>query len=530
MGRFTKGLGGSKVKTVAAPTGGINAYNSLADMAPTDAIMMINWYPHPYGCTVRSGSQLHATGIVQPSTFQSTLMGWSAASGPSKLFAAGGGNLYDVTARAPVGAPELTGLSDAPWYHVNFANAAGTWLLAVNGLDDGIAYNGTFNRLVAGDGIVDYTWSGLDPRNASSVTIHQGRVWAVEKNTTVGWYLPTDQIWGVLEKFDFGAFFPNGGFLDSVATWSVDSGGGSSDLLVAISSHGDCVVYEGTDVGDAATWKLRGVYYIGRPIKGRDYTTKVAGDLFVLTQTGVVSLNTVFTSSQVTVSSDTVYSKKIQNLLADLVLEVGSFAGWRLVYFPAFNQLYINIPTGDSTVAMQLVANTITTAWTMFNGYAAVDWLQFEDGAYFMSPNGDVLEAQVGFADKVDFDGLNGVQVRTSVQQAYSYFDSSALQMQVSMYRPNFLVASPVSIKTEILYDFNIGFAGEPDGTTPTGVARWNFAKWGEGTWSGGLRPQKNWIQGVGLGVVASLAMSGTSQSDITWVSTDYSYVSGGIL
>jgi hypothetical protein len=48
--------------------------------------------------------------------------------------------------------------------------------------------------------------------------------------------------------------------------------------------------------------------------------------------------------------------------------------------------------------------------------------------------------------------------------------------------------------------------------------------------WFGALHTQKQWTQAVGVGVAASLSMKTSSEADVTWVSTDYSYRVGGVL
>lgn len=519
-----------QVATVPAPVGGINAYNSLAAMPETDAVTMLNWLPQPYGCIVRRGCQKWVTGL--PATVE-TLMTWAGSGGTTKLLAASAGSIYDVSSSGIAGAAIQTGYTVNIFNWVGFGNIAGSWLIAVNGVDDALLYgptSGTISHLTLGDGIVVNTWKNLDPKDASVVTVHQGRIWAVEKNTTFGWYLPTDVIYGVMASYDFGPFFPNGGALDVLTTWTIDSGGGATDLLVAISTKGDVVVYEGIDVTDPGLWKLKGVFYIGSPIQGHRYYTKVAGDLFILTSTGVVSLSTVFLSSQVSVSSDTVYSKKIQKLLSDAAEDLGDVEGWQLSYYPGINQLHVNIPTVTSEGASQLVANTITTAWTIFQGYRASCWAQFMDLPFFGDASGNVLQAWAGYKDYVEIAGTGGTTIRTIVQQAYSYMQAPAVQKQVGMYRPNFLVSSDIVYSSAITYDFAIADIVEPSGGAITSGSLWGIALWGIGLWFGGLHTQKQWTQAQGIGVATSLNMKTSSEADITWVSTDYSYKVGGIL
>ena len=50
--------------SIPAPIGGLNARDSLAAMAPTDAVQMINWYPTPSDVLLRKGYTKHSTGLT----------------------------------------------------------------------------------------------------------------------------------------------------------------------------------------------------------------------------------------------------------------------------------------------------------------------------------------------------------------------------------------------------------------------------------------------------------------------------------
>jgi hypothetical protein len=53
----------AKGATVAAPTGGLNAYDGIPMMPPQDAILLRNFIPSAYGCSLRKGYVEHATGF-----------------------------------------------------------------------------------------------------------------------------------------------------------------------------------------------------------------------------------------------------------------------------------------------------------------------------------------------------------------------------------------------------------------------------------------------------------------------------------
>lgn len=524
----------SKITTIPSPVGGLNAYDNLAAMPITDAIRLDNLVPQPYGCTVRKGFQEHATGLGGS---VETISGWSSVnpfSSPNKLFGFADGSMWDITdVGAVVPADELlTGLTNDFWQSVFFANAAGPHTLLFNGADDPIWYSGAgLQRLTLGDGIATGTWKNVDPANLIRGTIHQRRVWAVEIDSAMGWFLPPDAVYGVANYFDFGPFFKRGGYLAALGTWTVDAGSGSDDHLVAVSSRGEAVVFAGTDVTDSTAWKLVGVYFIGEPPRGRRFMTNKAGDLFVLTNNGVVSMATVITSTQVNIATSDTYSKKIQFLLSELLSDLSDLEGWEIIFFPEINLLYINVPSVYQGGNVQLVSNDITQSWCTFSGMDARCWASVDGLPFFGTPDGRVMRAYVGYMDGVLLDGTGGTSIASACQQAYTHLNTPAAQKQVGLYRPTFLGSKIVGYASIIKYDYSQQNAPLATGSgTASPFAFWGTALWGQDTWSGGLLTQREWNSGSGIGTAVSLALNVSSDSETVWVSTDYTYRFGGAL
>ena len=81
--------------TVTAPIGGLNALNPISNMPETDAIVMRNFFPEPFGCRVRKGYKEHATGLDGAVC---SLLTFASSDGTTKLFAVDQSNVFDVTA------------------------------------------------------------------------------------------------------------------------------------------------------------------------------------------------------------------------------------------------------------------------------------------------------------------------------------------------------------------------------------------------------------------------------------------------
>ena len=513
------------IGSVPAPIGGLNAYDSLVAMPETDAIVLQNWWPQPYGVSVRKGYQEWTTGLPAEAASLAT---WSNVNGNLKLFAWAGTNAYDISSAGVVGAPLVTGLTNAVWESVNLVNAAGSHMIALNGFDDGIIYNaGGGNRIVAGDGIVANTWAGVDPKNCVGPIVHQHRLWVVEKNTANGWFLPPDAVQGTLKKYSFGPLFSRGGFLQFLATWTVDDGSGATDHLIAMSSRGEAAVYEGTDPEDDTKWALVGVYFIGAPVAGRRNYTKVGGDQFILTAQGIVSMGTVLGSTRVKDREKSFKSQKVQFLLSELTSTFGSLFGWDMKYFAKDNLLIINVPSVTAGGNIQLASNQITEAWTQFTGLDAAAWTSYGNQIMFSDYAGRVLLGWNGNQDDVKLDGTGGTGIIARAQQAYSYVKDGPTQKQIGMYRPVFITTSPVGFKSSIQYDFIRDDLTVPSVPTSEFGTVWGVGIWGTDLWGGGDAVVRQWVQAEGMGSAVSIRMVVHSDAEVLWVSTDYTVVGG---
>lgn len=153
------------VVTRPVPTGGLNARDALANMAPTDAVVMDNWFPQPSYVEPRKGRQDWATGL--PNAAVETVMAYNGVSA-RKLFAWCNGSLFDITAQGAVGAAIISGMSNSRWQHSMFNAGGGNVLLCVNGANpprryDGAAQGGiaSTTTLVGGAGYVNATYTNV---------------------------------------------------------------------------------------------------------------------------------------------------------------------------------------------------------------------------------------------------------------------------------------------------------------------------------------------------------------------------------
>jgi len=250
----------SRSVSVTAPVGGWNARDSLADMPPADAVIMLNWFPLTTEVTLRKGYTEWATGI----SGQVESLFVYAGSTTNELFAAAGGSFYDVTATGAVGAAVVTGTSNSRWQYVNISTTGGNFMYVANGVNKPYLYNGT--TWTAIDAVSTPAITGVTTTTLNNPITFKNRLWFIQDSTLVVWYLPTDSIGGAANKIDMSAVAQLGGYIVCHYTWSLDAGDGVDDYYVAVTSMGEIIIYQGTDPSSLTTFSLRGVWQLGHPV------------------------------------------------------------------------------------------------------------------------------------------------------------------------------------------------------------------------------------------------------------------------
>ena len=518
----------AKISTSPSPVGGLDAYNSLVAMPQENAIAMVNWYPQAYGCIMRRGYQQHVTGLGGS---VKSLIPYNSSAGVTKLYAFANAKMFECTTPGAVGAALLTSLVQDIWEGVTFANSAGTHLICFSGSDNGIWIGpSSIQRLVLGDGVTNATWKNVNPATLICPMTHQRRLWAAEKNTTFGWYLPPDQVYGIATKFDFGPLFKKGGTIAGLATWTVDDGSGSDDKLVVISTMGEVAVYSGIDPSSSTTWALDGVYFMGAPVSGHRFWDKVGGDVKFITYQGLISLNAMLVSTKVTAAQSTTEAQMVQQPLSEAASSLGSLFGWQLHFCHPLNMLLVNIPSVTTVGPLQFVENTINSKWAQFRGYKAQCFATFNGLPFFGGADGTVYQAWSGNADNVTFLDSAGTYVTADVQQAYNFLGAPGVNKQVGLYRPTFVTDGSVEYASQITYDYDFTLPQITMASPSIPDAKWDSALWDISKWSGSLRTQNDWVIGEGMGYSTSIAMVARSRSEVLWVSTDFVNTSGGPL
>lgn len=505
-----EGTGEAIPMSIPASIKGWDQISSLADMPPDHAVQLDNFIPRPGYLEIRRGCQVHATDIGTSSTSVETIMVYNSPNlANSKMFAVGGGTVYDITNSGAATATTITGKSNSRWQYCNFTNAASSaFLVAANGIDNPIIYDGT--------SWADMTLSGVTISTIISWTPWKGRLWcALEGSTKVG-YLANSAISGAITTLDLGQNMSKGGYVVAIATWTQDDKQNVDDFITFITSRGQVIVYAGTDPSTAATFALVGVYDLGAPIGRRCYM-RIAGNLWIISVDGLTPLSEMMTLDRGAVAK-VAPTTMIQNAMMNSARLYGSYFGWEMMEYPRGQIAILNIPQIENSVVVQYVMNTLTGAWCQFTNIDANTWALYNDIPFFGSNDGKVYQFDVGSGDYTNDENL---PIIATVQTAFNYFQSRGHLKQWTMVRPILTTDGSVTPGIGLNVDFGTGADISVPSTLATGGAQWDVAKWDETIWPPLQATVANWTTVQGIGQCASI---------ITQVITADNGTSNGVL
>lgn len=529
---------------IPAPSAGIDARSSFALMSPDSAILSYNLIGSEHGMLLRKGYREWALGceeVADKSSGINTLIpfdGVVAGQADDRMFAVTNEGIWDVTTSnvPPVLKATFTTQTEGAGFGVycHYVDQSGSSFLlyadALNGLWE---YAEKTDLWIRPKGIL-----GPDINHVAFVVVHKQRLWLVEENSTDGWYLPVASKSGQATQFYFGAKFPHGGRLRGLFNWSVDGGAGMDDYLVAISSAGDVIPYQGSDPSTADSWSAVGTYYVGRVPRGRSFTGEYAGDLYILCAYGLIAMSDLLQG--VDLYGDKAVNSlayKISRPIRQMMNESREKYGWRPRFMPAQGILLITSPTALNKPAEQWTLSLATQAWGKWRGVPLISAEEWHGEVYF----GDIdsaVHVMDGYRDKALLDdaddAASGVPIEFSIMTSYQDYGSPA-QMKIPQYiRADFWSTSPPTYATKMLFDYDITEKASvyAPPVTIIGSQIWDTVLWDEAIWSiAGKGKGHNSIAGAaGMGRMMAIALKGESSVLVALFSFDVMWKAGGPL
>lgn len=505
----------STPSSIASPVKGWNTRDPLANMHGLYALTLDNWFPTTGTVDLRPGAIDWATGAASAIK---TVMPWRGQAS-EKLFAVTNAGIYDVTTAGTIGA-SAQARTNGYCSYINFNTTGQAYLVVVNGADDLVYTNGsTWTSLAS------FSINGggtLNTNTISSINSFKRSLFFIEKNSMNFYYLPIDQITGMVSKFPLGALFSRGGRLVAMGTWTLDAGLGPEDYSVFITNLGQAAVYAGTDPSDSTKWALKGIYDLAPPL-GVKCFCKFGGDLLVLTRRGLFSLQRIMKEGRFDSSAS----------LSDVIGEAFSTAaaiapdteGWEVLEYPDQNALICNIPSGTPGVFEQYIMNTKTNAWCRFRGWNAYSFVCFGTSLFAAVAGGKV--------GKVWYPGNDfGSSILAECRTAFNYYSPRSKLKSWKLLR--FLMAVGgtravnVGLDTDYSFDDTYGAAIQTYGP----LQRWDTALWDTATWGAVPAVSNEWLTieakesycaAIRLRVIAL-------DATISWSATDIVYEVGALL
>ena len=439
-------------------------------------------------CLGDAGTSNDILVFTSPSTTLSaaveTLMPYSGLK--QQLFAAAGTGIYDATSQGVAGASVFT-VTNPYLSFANFTNAAGHWLVCVNGFDPPFLYNGT-------------TWAATaitgptDPTKLFVVANYRERLWFLEKGTTSLWFLPTDAITGAAQAVNLGDVLRFGGLPVAINTWTMQVATGVQQMLCILTSEGELVIYTGSDPTTSTDFALLGTFKLGYPLGLDRSMYQIGGDLAIMTVDGIVPASQAIALDPAATDQSSM-TKAIAPTWLSTVQSVGrNTVGWQFITYPGRRMVIVNVPDPTS-VTYQFVMNAESLAWTLFSGMPATSWAVLEGNLFFGTATSGVWQADIGSTD-------NGTPIDCLSVGAWNRVSDGLAPKSTTMIGVDCIIDSNVSLYAGSSFDYKNRIPSALGvSQASVGAAVWDMGLWDQAQWAG-ISPVRLIADAGGAGVV----------------------------
>jgi hypothetical protein len=532
-----------KVHRYPAPIKGVDSRIALTEGSPLHCVYTFNLVPFEFGMAVRKGyreQQINVTaGISEGVHTVIPFDGVEETGVQDKLFVVTNEGIWDVTI---IGAAPILMFTFAD----QSANAGyGPYCHYVNGADeDVLLYADNFNGLFTYDTPTN-TWSqpadivGPVVENIRWVVSHKQRLWVVEENSTIAWYLPIASNSGQATEFFFGNKFRHGGNLEGLFNWSVDGGNGVDDMLVAVSRAGDVLPYKGADPSSAATWDLVGSYFIGAIPKGPYFGSEHGGNLYLLSTYGLISMNDLLqgvdsASTYAAHRDSTSLTGSITSIIRERMVETIEDYGWEVTAIPSEGGILVSSPRVNNGPYIQFIHNISTNAWGIWRGVPLTTFDTFKGAVVFGTEDNRVCRMDVTVDNQLLTpipDQINGNPINFSLLTSYQALAADAIYKRVKLIRADFLANGSPTFTLQARYDYDISEVLSPAAPPAKLSGAWDVGAWDLAVWGAGSPLPFNGLQGSwGSGRYVAIAMFGETRDITRFIGFDVLYDTGGPL
>lgn len=511
-----------------SPIGGLNFRDPISEMAQTDATVLNDFIVRPYGLELRPGWSEHCVEVGSASSTIETLLKYEAPNPANdKLFACVVDKIYDVTTfNSPSLSLTVSDANNGRWESTMFVNDAGAYLVAVN-ISDGGYY--TYDT---SGGWTERTPTGFPSDSITSVVAWKNRLWFTFANDSRAYYLAIGAIDGTATAFDLGPQLKHGGTLAGISNWTHDAGEGIDDYQVIFGTNGDVLVYQGYDPANVATYQLKGIWWIGSVPTGNRFWTQVNGDVWALSQNGVVPISQLVNGR----FSDTDFlnplTSKIQKELGPFIVSTRTDVQWEMIRIPQIDAVLLKAPPQPSATYKNYVLNQASGAWSIFTKMPIYTGTQFQGKFYFGTNDGRVCTglSQTDTSDGKTVAGVIGETLEGEVQGGFEDFGDGSSLKRFLMARPVFIADAAPNVKVQMNTEYSYTTtAGSPSFAEP-GTGTWDSGTWNTAVWSGSSNTYSSWVGLEGISYRGALRVVLRGLPDTSFVSTQLLVQPGGML
>jgi hypothetical protein len=496
-------------------------------MEPTDAIYLKNIDATAYGLRVRPGYVEWANGYSGDEIKTIIPYKGKAEDGSEDLLlACTSVGIYDITSSTTTPTAVVTwavSSSDAGWCTFDiFTNDNGDRVLLVCDLENGL------QQYLETTGV----WSvpaitGVSAGDLVYLTIWKSRVWYVEKDSNNAWYSDPGTFAGALAKFNFGNKFRAGGFLSCLFGWTLDSGVGPDDYLVATSSAGDVVVYAGTNPSSSATFGQIGVWFVGEFPVGRRQGSRFGGDLLLLSSYGVISCRDLLQGKNPFTYEGSL-SYKINRVMNTNMVRTISQKGWEIKLHPSLAKIIICSPKESNQPYTQYVYDINLKAWSIWNDLPMTTSESYNN--IFYAGAALTVHQVTGTLDNITLAAPDPQPIYWSFLTGYSELEEPQINKVVEFIRPRFSASGEPTYNVKAYYDYDLSEQTQVSGSGSSIGDTWDASTWDAAIWGGGKDKFQELKGASGMGRTVALAMSGATTVDTTLIDMGIMWRSGGML
>lgn len=371
--------------------------------------------------------------------------------------------------------------------------------------------------------------TGVATDEIDQVNVYRSRLWLTDRTMDV-YALATDAITGaVAYTIALAGVFRRGGYVMATASWSFDAGNGPNEAIAFITTEGEVAIYQG-DPSDSTNWGIIGLYD-SSPMLGKNAFLKVAGDILMVTEIGLVPMSQLKNKDPAALAIAAIS----RNIQPDWQAEAAARRSmpWEIVKWTSRNIAYITCPvTGDESVTPPIcfAVNLETGAWSKITGWGTRCFILHDDWVYFGRNDGSLMQADIGGFDDEELIYYTYVGHMDHLGAIGSY-------KTVSQVRAIFRTLGEFTPSLSVTTDYSITLPAYPGAASPESASLWDVGLWDQALWDAGVvyyTVSTGWVSvgvsGFAHAPIILITSGSTAAPSAELVAFDTAYNPGGLV